>query len=493
MGCGPARGDLRGRPRRRDRQPGPVGPLRVRRRARAGARRRTSHGRVERRAAADTAAARLGARHSGAPLHAHERGLGDGAAPVRHPAGRHGFRSIAPAHLRPAGHLPRPYCPASASKGAGQERFGRTDEMTGVRRAIVGGIVSAMVATGVAAQQAPVVPQAPLAVTLQEAVRRALDVQPAMEQARGNQRNAGASGRSAWGAFLPSVTTSASAFRSSNATFVPGDTSRLPAAYSYSGGLNASIVLFDGFSRFANLRVASATADAADAGFVSQRYQVTATTAQVFFTALANEELVRVAQAQVERARAELQTAVNKFQAGAATRSDTLTATVDVGSALLALLQAQANLATAQANLGPQIGVDQLVRAVPDSALPPLPDTTTLRASVLQAAPLVRQAEAQASVASAQVSSTRGQYWPTVTLSYTNNRTGTESPQLPLFNNYPETFSWRFGLSWTLFNGFSREQSQVAASVAHDVARAQAADTRRQVNALYTQQLAATF
>src|SRR5207237_1607158 len=135
------------------------------------------------------------------------------------------------------------------------------------------------------------------------------------------------------GAFLPSVTTSASAFRSSNATFVPGDTSRLPAAYSYSGGLNASIVLFDGFSRFANLRVASATADAADAGFVSQRYQVTATTAQVFFTALANEELVRVAQAQVERARAELQTAVNKFQAGAATRSDTLTATVDLGNA----------------------------------------------------------------------------------------------------------------------------------------------------------------
>jgi outer membrane protein len=364
--------------------------------------------------------------------------------------------------------------------------------MTSVRQAVAG-IVSAMVATGLAAQQAPVVPQAPLQVTLQEAVRRALDVQPAMVQARGNQRNAGASGRSAWGAFLPSVTTSASAFRSNNSTFVPNDTSRLPPVYSYSGGLNASIVLFDGFSRFANLRVASATADAADAGFVNQRFQVTATTAQVFFTALANEELVRVAQAQVERARAELQTAVNKFQAGAATRSDTLTATVDVGSALLALLQAQANLATAQANLGRQIGVDQLVRATPDSALPPLPDTTVLRASVLQAAPLVRQAEAQASVTSAQVWSTRGQYWPTVTLSYNNSRTGTDNPQLPLFNNYPETFSWRFGLSWTLFNGFSREQAQVAASVANDVARAQAADTRRQVNALYTQQLAALF
>src|SRR5438876_3183714 len=368
-----------------------------------------------------------------------------------------------------------------------------------VRRAVLAGIVSALCATGggarrLIAQQAPVVPQAPLEITLQEAVRRALDVQPAMVQARGDQRNAGAGQLSAAGAFLPTITASGSSnlaspnrYNSSTGQVVTS------SGTSYSGSLGLSIDLFDGFRRFANKSATSATADAADAGFVSQRYQVTATTAQVFYTALANEELVRVGSAQVERARAERQTAVNKFQAGAATRSDTLTATVDVGNALLALLQAQANLATAQANLGRQVGVDQLVRAVPDSALPPLPDTTTLRASVLQAAPLVRQAEAQASVTSAQMWSTRGEYWPTVTLSYSNTRTGTESPQLPLFNNYPETFSWRFGLSWTLFNGFSREQSQVAASVAHDVARAQAADTRRQVNALYTQQLAATF
>jgi len=88
---------------------------------------------------------------------------------------------------------------------------------------------------------------------------------------------------------------------------------------------------------------------------------------------------VRVAEAQLQRAKEELQIAVNKFQAGAATRSDTLTATVDFGNGQLARLQANANLATAQANLGRQIGVDQLVRAVPDTALPSLPDTTRLR------------------------------------------------------------------------------------------------------------------
>jgi len=62
---------------------------------------------------------------------------------------------------------------------------------------------------------------------------------------------------------------------------------------------------------------------------------------------------------------------------------------------------------------------------------------------------------------------------------------------LPLFGGYPENFTWRFGLSWTLFNGFQREQAQVSASVARDNAAAQAADARRQVNAQLTQQLTA--
>src|SRR5438445_537865 len=288
--------------------------------------------------------------------------------------------------------------------------------MTRVRRGIVAGIFSAAVATGLAGQQAPLVPQAALQITLQEAVRRALDVQPAMVQARGDQRNAGASGRSAWGAFLPTVNTSASATRSNQARFDPNSsTQALQPGYSYAGGLSASLILFDGFSRVANLRVASATQDAAAAGFLNQRFQVTATTAQVFFTALANEELVRVAQAQVERAKAELQTAVNKFQAGAATRSDTLTSTVDLGNALLALLQAQANLATAQANLGRQVGVDQLVRAVPDTAFPLLPDTTTLRAGALERAPVVVQAVAQERAAGAAATVSRSSFWPLLT------------------------------------------------------------------------------
>jgi outer membrane protein len=332
-----------------------------------------------------------------------------------------------------------------------------------------------------------------LEVTLGEAVRRAITVQPAMVQARGDARSAGAAGRSAWGAFLPTVTTSASASRSNTPRFRDGTTEALPPVYTYSGGLSASLTLFDGFRRLADLRTTSADQDAAGAGVVNERYQTTLATQQLFFTALANEELVRVAQAQVTRAEQQLKISVDKLRAGSATRSDTLRSTVDLGNARLQMLRARADLATAEADLGRQIGVDQPVRAVADTVFPGLPDTAALRASALQNAPLVQQAEAQERAAGAQVWSARAQYWPSLTVSYSNSRTGTNSPQFPLFGNYPESFSWRFGLSWMLFNGLDREQSQVSASVARDVARARAADARRQLNAHLTQQLAALF
>jgi outer membrane protein len=362
--------------------------------------------------------------------------------------------------------------------------------MTGARRAVAG-IVSAMVATGLAAQQAPVVPQAPLQITLQEAVRRALDVQPAMVQARGAVSNAGWQKRAAFGAFIPTVTLNSSAFRQNTASVVNG----FPAnagTYQYSSGLTASLDLFTGLRRLGAYQNADATGDAAYAGLVNQRFQATATTAQLFFTALANEELVRVAQAQVERTKAELQTAVNKFQAGAATRSDTLTATVDLGNALLALLQAQANLATAQANLGRQVGVDQLVRAVPDSAFPPPPDTASLRAAARDRAPVVVQAVAQERAAGAAATVSRSAYWPTLTASYSTSSQGLTEPWQG-FDTNRNLNQLRIGLSWTLFNGFQREQTLAQSAASLNFAKAQAADARRQVDAQLTQQLAATF
>src|SRR2546425_12331843 len=141
---------------------------------------------------------------------------------------------------------------------------------------------------------APVAAAQQVEVTLQEAVRRSLDVQPAMVQARGDQRNAGASSRSAFAAFLPSVTTGVSAARSNVGRIDPTTGRPVPPDYSYTGSLNVSLELFDGFRRFANLKSASATGDAAEAGAVNQRFPVILATKQAFHNAPANDELLRV-------------------------------------------------------------------------------------------------------------------------------------------------------------------------------------------------------
>jgi len=334
--------------------------------------------------------------------------------------------------------------------------------------------------------------QSQMEMTLSDAVRRALSVQPAVVQARGAQRNAAAAQRSAAGAFLPTLSAGGSSNDASSNRFnsATGQIVNVPTSTAYSGSLSLSVDLFDGLRRFANRNAASATRDAADAGFANQRYQVTAATAQLFFAALANEDLVRVARAQVDRAKEELQISLNKFQAGSATRSDTLTSTVDYGTAQLALLQAQANLATAQANLGRQVGLDQPVRAAPDSLFPAMPDTSGLRAEALASSPQVQQAEAQARAARSMVSVAHAEYWPTISLGYSNGYTGLDAPWSTT-QSYVNNWTLRFSVSWTLFNGFSREADQVSASVQRDIAEAQAGDARRQINAQFTQQVAA--
>jgi outer membrane protein TolC len=330
----------------------------------------------------------------------------------------------------------------------------------------------------------------PLEATLDEAIRRALEVQPTLVQAAGARRTAGASDRSAWGAFLPTVSTSASATRNSASRVDDITGQPVPPRYNYTLGLGANLSLFDGFRRLAQKKSASADINAADAVLRNERFQVTLATKRLFYDAAAREELLGVAEAQLHRAEQQLHASVERQRAGSGTRSDSLRAAVDVGSARIALLQAQADVATARANLGRQMGVDGPVRALPDSTLPAFPDTLALRELALESAPEVARTEAELRSARAAVWTSRSQYWPTLGVSYSDNHQGTGSP-FSNFDDYSETFSWRFGLSWTLFDGFQREADQVQSAVRRDVAEAQAADARLEIGARLTEQIAA--
>jgi outer membrane protein len=265
-------------------------------------------------------------------------------------------------------------------------------------------------------------------VSLDEALRRALAVQPSMVQAQGSVRVADANQRAAWGAFLPSLATSASASRS-NVGRIDPDTGQLVAPeFVYTLGLSANLPLFDGFSRLANRRAAVANTDAASAGLRGQRFQVILATKQIFYGTAASDELVRVATAQLARAQEQLNAATDKLRAGSGTTSDSLRAMVEVGNARMALIRAQAANAATQAALARQIGARGLVRAVLDGVLPALPDTSVVRALALTESPTVLESEASARAAHAGVTAARSRYWPSLGVTYGASRQGTGSP-----------------------------------------------------------------
>jgi outer membrane protein TolC len=338
-------------------------------------------------------------------------------------------------------------------------------------------------------------------VTLNEAIELALRVQPAVVQARGSVTSARAGTREAIGAWLPRVTGSGSysaqpTSRWSNElqTFVSAGSNT-----SYSTGFSASLEVFDGFRRAAQSRSASAALASADANLVNQQFQVTLQVKQAFFNALAAEDLIRVSQTRLQRAEEQLKVSKEKLTAGSATRSDTLRSAVELGNARLQLLTAETSRASTRAALARLIGYDGPVQAVADSSLFSIGvlDTAALRVEVVQASPAVIAAEADARAAAATIAVSRAQYFPTVTGSFSQNWSGptfvtreTAQGQVQDRINFRSAWSARLSLSWTLFNGFTREGSLTRNIVARDAAVAQANDARRQASAQLTEQLA---
>jgi outer membrane protein TolC len=152
------------------------------------------------------------------------------------------------------------------------------------------------------------------AVTLADAIRLSERVQPLVVRASGDLETAAAQRRSAWGAYLPSLTatSSASSFFSEGTSRIDPVTGQLltgnSSNRSLSTSLSASVDLFTGFRRGAEGRAARATQTAAEASFVDARYQQALATTNQFLDALAAQQLVGVRESSVRRAEEQLKT-----------------------------------------------------------------------------------------------------------------------------------------------------------------------------------------
>ena len=323
-----------------------------------------------------------------------------------------------------------------------------------------------------AAQQ----PGAEPTVTRDQAVARALERSPAMAQASQQVENAEVGRRTAYGAFLPTLSASSGASLRSSERFDP-TTDRIVSGSndSYNASLSAGYDLFTGGRRFAELDRSRADLSAAEARREDQRFQVKLQTEQLFFAALREGELFEVAGARLGQAEESLEMTRRQARVGLATTSDTLRARLEMVNARQAVLQAETATRAARFALGRQVGADRPVIPLPPSDLEPTPLPLTeeeLLAAAEASSPALRAAAAASGAAGAAASAARTAYLPVLRLSSGYGWANHD----PSFGGGSTSWSLSLSASLPIFNGFQREATIARAEQSRNVAQLQEED-----------------
>jgi outer membrane protein TolC len=320
-------------------------------------------------------------------------------------------------------------------------------------------------------------------ITLEEAIRRAVAVSPAVARDEGDVVAARAGERSAFGAFLPNLFfDSGAALTSTQRINTVTNTTESGANTSYSAGLSSSVDLFTGGRRTAQVRGARAVRETVEASLTSDRFAVVLAAKQAFFDALRAVALDAVARARVARGEEGLSAATNRLAVGSATLSDSLRAQFELTDARVALLQAQSDITATTYALGRIVGMDGPASPARPETLEPTPLSMTEAEVVelaLAAAPSVQEAEARLRSGQAGVEVARAQYLPTLSLGGGYNWLNQD------FALDGGRTSWRgvLQLSYPLFDNFQRDEDVARARAEFQGVSAELPDARRAARA----------
>jgi outer membrane protein len=208
--------------------------------------------------------------------------------------------------------------------------------------------------------------------TLDRAIRIALDHQQTIRIAGSALEAARARVTEARSAYFPQITP---IYQYSNRKAV-----RVPVSGGSAvsegqvAGINATQMIFDTGRRENSVEQSKFLARAAQYTVLDQRQNVILNVTAAFYAYLRNKELVRVAEASVENARTTLEATRAFVEAGTARRIDTFQAEADYANTLVQLSQARNNMRVALAELRNALGIITPVQIVTDDTRPPQPD-----------------------------------------------------------------------------------------------------------------------
>lgn len=211
----------------------------------------------------------------------------------------------------------------------------------------------------------PVAIELPSPLSLPQAIDLALQLQPNVASAVATRERTEQQERGAVARYFPNITPTYTYLNQysfgtvnqfiGNGVVVPVQSGRSSTNKQLQVGL--SFRLYDSGLRDLNARSARQSVHAQEYAEQSARQLVIFTVADTYFTVLRNDALVKVSQAQVERAKNTLDVIQAQVEAGVAAKKDIFQAQADYLTAQVNLVSAQNDAAVAQANLKNALGL----------------------------------------------------------------------------------------------------------------------------------------
>ncbi|MBP6671964.1 MAG: TolC family protein [Bacteroidetes bacterium] len=328
--------------------------------------------------------------------------------------------------------------------------------------------------------------------TLKEAVRIALEKNIDVIRSKNSMQISDASVTSSVGNLLPSLSASASVGRSGSSFEPnPGMPSGLSAGGSASAGLNANVVLFDGFRNWTSYSRASSSADAAAFNFAKQKEVTVLTVEQSYLTVLRNEQLLKVSQENLKRSQQQLSRIEESNKVGAVAKADVYRQQVATANDELALINAQSNYDNSKQDLLYLLTLDvtqdflfqddevlqRIEGLVSDSLQQERSDYNNLVQEALNSRPDYQSSLIAKQLSENDLTISRSGHYPTLSLGAGYGLSGAD------FGTISDTksWNWRLSLSVPIFNGFQTSTQVQTSELNLELAEVQVQQAKRSV------------
>jgi len=342
----------------------------------------------------------------------------------------------------------------------------------------------------------------PKTLTLEQATQIALERNIAVAQAQNNIESAQSSVLQSQGSFLPTLSVSGSWNRtqidrnSSTSSTFGGTTVDIPPQFavtnSFSTGLNANYVLFDGFSRYARLDQAKSTAVATELTSARTRQTIVFQVERSYLDVLRNQQLVRVTEENLKRDNRQLEKITEMNRVGSLSIADVYRQQSQVASDELAVITAQNNFEKSKSDLIALIGLDSFdsyefadpsvstdlnvadVKATREQYR----DLSDLSSRARTARPDYLGAKEQLSASESGITQATAGYWPSINAFAGYGLANEQFSRL----SSNKTINWGISARWNLFDGFQTNQAIQFAKVAYRNAEIGIRQTERDIN-----------